>query len=332
MIKTLRITSLLAVILAGVILFFPAFIGLRTKSDAEQVLSLPSVVEQFEKSRGETEKERSRRDSVSPLVKQAEAFALYLNPPIRQAPPGDSSARPAVAPRPQAVSPKFTLVGTSFNPSTPELSLAFIDEPGRGLRWVRQSSQIGYLVIEQIKDGSVVIKDDTGSYELAVERGFAGMSLIEDQQTEPFSEPPSGPPPVFDALRGPRTVPTGAVAGRPVPGLPGRHEAAVGSPPPEPQLNDEEQRSLSELVEKLRELRNGTRSEKTGQPSSPEDHNALMEKLISDFRASRISSEEADTLSNLGEQLRTVEQDMNKPRTLPRRPGSIVRPSRRPGQ
>ena len=328
MIKTLRITSLLAVILAGVILFFPAFIGLRTKSDAEQVLSLPSVVEQFKKSRGETEKERSRRDSVSPLVKQAEAFALYLDPPVRQAPPGDLSARPAVAPRPQAVSPKFTLVGTSFNPSTPELSLAFIDEPGRGLRWVRQSSQIGYLVIEQIKDGSVVIKDDTGSYELAVERGFAGMSLIEGQQTEPLG----GPPPAFDALREPRPVPTGAVAGRPVPGSLGTHEPAAGSPPPEAQLNDEEQRSLSELVEKLRELRNGTRSEKTGQPSSPEDHNALMEKLISDFRASRVSSEEADTLSNLGEQLRTVEQDMNRPRTLPRRPGSIVRPSRRPGQ
>ena len=53
MIKTLRITSIIAVVLAGGLLVFPAIFGLRSDKEIEEFLSLPSVVEKFRQARGD---------------------------------------------------------------------------------------------------------------------------------------------------------------------------------------------------------------------------------------------------------------------------------------
>jgi hypothetical protein len=50
------------------------------------------------------------------------------------------------------------------------MSLALIDEPGKGLRWVRPSSKVGHLIIEQVKDGIVVVRDGQNSFEIVAER------------------------------------------------------------------------------------------------------------------------------------------------------------------
>jgi hypothetical protein len=170
MVKTLRITGIIAAILAVVLFSFPAVFGLSNDKDKdiEQFLNSPGVLEKFTRPQA-AQAEGQNQDT--PLVKQAEAFALYLNPPPPPQPQAPkASATPAQPPRPAAVSAKFELIGTSLYPLRPQLSLALIDEPGKGLRWVRQSGEIGHLVIEQIKDGLIVIRDGDKTEEIAAKR------------------------------------------------------------------------------------------------------------------------------------------------------------------
>jgi len=176
MLKALRITSIISVFLAAVFFVFPVFFGVRRDKQAEGFLHSAGAIEEFKKAKGE--KSAKGESQTSPLVKQAEAFALYLNPPAKPK-RSPASHRPGRAPRPQSVSTKFKLIGTSYYALHPDLSLALIDEPGKGFRWVRQSSEVGHLVIEQIKDGSVVIRDGQKTSELVPERPER-RSLLKD--------------------------------------------------------------------------------------------------------------------------------------------------------
>ena len=168
MIKTLRITSIIAVVLAVVFFVLPAVFGVSGDEQIEQFLNSAGAIEKFKEAKGD--KVEDRQHEISPLVKQAEAFALYLNPPPKP------KTEPSVSggqnePRPKvSVSPKFKLVGTSCYALHPELSLALIDEPGKGLHWVRQSSKVGHLIVEQVKDGLVVVRDGKSTFELVAER------------------------------------------------------------------------------------------------------------------------------------------------------------------
>ena len=167
MIKTLRITSVIAAFLAAVVIAFPAFFGAGGDEDTEKFLNSPGAVEKFLK---DSTRARSKadKDQISPLTKEAMAFALYLNPPPPQYPRAKryGTARKAGKPSPRSVSVKFSLIGTSFHPSDPNRSMALINQPGSGYRWVRQNSEVEHLLIEQIKDGSVIVKDGQKSIEL----------------------------------------------------------------------------------------------------------------------------------------------------------------------
>lgn len=177
MIKTLRITSIVAAVLAGILFVFPVVFGVRSDQQTEQFLNSAGAIARFRETTGNKEKVSGKE--VSPLVKQAEAFAPYLNPPPK---PNPVAQTPSLAPEirpPVPVSAKFTLVGTSCYPSRPEMSLAFIDEPGKGLHWVRQSSEVGHLVIEQVKDGSVVVRDRDRTFEIVAEQRPAEINLLE---------------------------------------------------------------------------------------------------------------------------------------------------------
>jgi len=84
MIKTLRITSIVATILAAILLVFPVIFGVRSGEDIEELLKSPGVIEKFNKTVGN--KATKSGNETSPLVQQAGAFALYLNPPTPKAP------------------------------------------------------------------------------------------------------------------------------------------------------------------------------------------------------------------------------------------------------
>ena len=151
MINTLRIISFIAAVLAVVFFVFPIVYGVHSDERVKEFLKTPGIREKFENAADS--RMNKNKDVVSPLVQQAQAFASYLNPKSddRRSPGvySRSKIKPALP-----VTPKFALRCTSYCEDDPNLSLALIDEPGKGRRqWVRQSDKVGHFLIEQIQDG-----------------------------------------------------------------------------------------------------------------------------------------------------------------------------------
>ena len=271
MIKTLRITTVTAAILAAGFFIFSVIFGFRGNErdwQIEEFLHSAGAVESFSETIGQKGSENG--GGISPLVKQAGVFALYLNPPEPKTPKKTASANRKSSPRrpERAVSAKFTLIGTSFYPLHPELSLVLIDQPGKGLRWIRQSGKVGHLVIEEVKNGSAVIRDGQKTFEMAAKMPVK-INLLKS---------PPGQNDIPESVL-PSSITVGAdVAGR--------------GWQPEKVSNPEEEAALALLVSKL---------QATG--ADAEDNAATMEKLISTFKSERITEQEANSLGRLGEQL-----------------------------
>jgi hypothetical protein len=213
---------------------------------------------------------------------------------------------------PAPVSPKFTLVGVSFYQSHPEQSLAFIDEPGKGLHWVRQSGEVGHLIIEQVKDGSVVVRDGQRTFEIAIQQQPAGISLLEGAPSGATGGNPASPvlvEPSAPTLSAKAEV--GVVSTPPPP-----QEAS--EPPPSPEVIAEEKSALDEFLAELASLQKGSKSDKNGSADGNEEESAAaMEKLIGDLKATRVSAEEAKKLNGLGKELESVQRDPNLPAPAP---------------
>lgn len=167
MIKTLKITSIAVAVLAGGCVLFLLFFGLRDNQQVKQFLNSPGAIEKFENKASKTTK---TLDTISPLVKQAQAFALRIDPPPPPKPPEPPKPktvakkttpekRPTPAPK-TTVSAKFSLLGTCRYESSPEKSLAMLSTVSEGNKWLRQGEQIGHLTIHEIRDGSVVLYKD----------------------------------------------------------------------------------------------------------------------------------------------------------------------------
>ncbi len=323
MIKTLRMTSIIAAALAGVFFIFPVVFGVRSDKQVEQFLNSPSVIEKFNKAEGS--KSETRHNQTSPLVKQGEAFAAYLNPPPKPQPktPARSTKRTA-SPKPSRVSVKFTLTGTSVCPENPEKSLAFINEPGKGLHWVRQSSEVGHLIIEQIKEDLIVVRDGQRTFELPVEQRQRQINLLASSpsvstftniQNEPEYAETTPMPAETTAVMPAETIsrPTETT---PIPTSISRYKTRAGavtrppaSPPIDTPINNQESEALGELVDKIKDLQGNLESDKTDSEQNPQEKAEQMDKLISEFRAARISSEEAKNLGDLGKELEDVQQN-----------------------
>ncbi len=324
MIKTLRITGIIAAILAGVLFVFPVVFGVRSDEQVQQLLSSPTVIDKFSKAK--TDKTATNEDAArgGPLVKQAQSFALYLNPPESKI---SSANQRGGIPTPRGpIEAKFTLMGTSFFAAHPELSLAFIDEPGKGLRWVRQSSQIGHLVIEQIKDGLIVVRDGQRTYDIAVQKSpnldqfvLASTSSIESlglSEKSTVSKGSSPSPIQRSALRPTsRSVSSANVAD------------ITGNTSSDSILSDEQNLALEKFIEKLKNLQKDYKSYKIdiNEPNSTESgesnlskptdesiqQNEQLEEVISDYQSERVSEEEAEKLNDLGEELQEGEPNQN---------------------
>ncbi len=297
MIKTLLITSIATAILAVCVFAFLAFnvvFGDRSDEQVKDFLNSPSVIEKFNSSAGNKGNRNESRSS--PLVQQAEAFAFYLDPPKEKLSKNTSQGqnfrnlKPTSAP----VSPKFTVLGTSYCQSNPEISQVFIDEPGKGRHWVRQSGKVGHLLIEQVKDGLVVVKGSEGTFDLKIEQTQKGTSL-----------PKGGFP--TSAGKGTQNRPKLTL-----PTLEKKDPRDFIRTDDEPSESEnksaEEDAKLEELVSKLKDLN----SDETNAGTVNNNKAAKMEKLISKFRSSRVSAEEAKRLGNLGEKLKDVQEDPNR--------------------
>jgi hypothetical protein len=297
MIKTLRITSIVAAILAVVFFVFLGVSGFRSDEQLEQFLSSPGVVEKIK----ETKAERAKRGEsrVSPLVKQAEAFALYLNPPPPVKKKRPSAPKRSVTPRPQTVSPKFKVVATSYYALRPEQSLALIDEPGKGLRWVKQTGSVGHLVFEQIKDGVVVVRDGQRTFELVPSR----------LPTRELVESPSSGKKRSKAIS------------KPILPIPAKSRPRIVSSKSPEEIEAERDAGWEKIIGELKAMQMEVTSGEAGGQSRAEDSNAL-ETFVSDVEAMRVGAEERASLDRLGRELDVgdIQQDANRISRADRRP------------
>ena len=169
MLKTLRITSLIAFVLAvcGVILIL--LWGLKGRPDIKDFLQTPGITEILKKP-GEVEKDD--KEPVSPLVTQAHDFALRIDPP-KPPPPPKTDSTPVTTTKPlerkptppipsPKVSPsaKFTLMATVQCQSNPSRSMVLLRQAGNKDEWFWQGEKIGRLTIDEIRDGSAVFSQE----------------------------------------------------------------------------------------------------------------------------------------------------------------------------
>lgn len=289
MIKTLRITSVLAAIAAVVLIkyfVFPMMVGAGGDERIDKVLDSPTVVDKFREAKGSHT--RSTGTETPPLVQQAVAFARIINPEpkVERRTAGGTNLPPKADIR--ATSPKFKVFATTYFEGNPSLSQALIDEPGRERRWVRQSSMVGHLLIEQVKDGVVVVKSSNDTYELAVE-------------TNPQAAPAKRSSPVSGAITG-QSVQASAS-----PAAYGRTAAGIQRTPSRPPLTrtgpDQAKReqAADELIKRLRDLQRS----RTGEESD------RIDDLISKFKSTQVSTEDAKNLTKLGEKVQSEGKDPN---------------------
>jgi len=284
MLKTLRITGILTAVFAIVVFVFVAVPVVRADTKDDQILNSKSVMEEFKKAKGTGS--RKTKDEKSPLVKEAESFAKYLNPPKPKPARKPSKTRKSKPkPRPKRVSVKFKLVGTSYYASNPDLSLALIDQPGKGLRWVRSGSKVGHLLIEKIADGSIMVKDGAKEIELVAERP-PKKSLLRNksgkEQTKTKSEITS-------------TIATS------------QDEAEVS-----PRISEAESALMDAFIGKMKAAQ---QQDQPDVQQSGEGTAAMMEKLMTELAATRVDEQEAKRLDELGKALKGISPnipDMNE--------------------
>jgi len=331
MIKTLRITGIVAAVLAAGLLIFPFIFGFRKDAAVEQFLKAPSVIDEFRNAAGRRGK--PEKGQTSPLVTQAGLFAEYLNPKqplaVTQSPPRQTpSSAKTVAPPPPSVSAKFTVLGTSYNQSRPEESLALIDAPGKGVHWVRQSGKVGHLTLE-IQDGLVIAKAAGKSFEMPVKRKpqislLAGASpsqtpsglepalnLLQDApegQTRRISTPAPRPDSKRSMGAGEKAVLENLMAQVQAASTEGSAEQAT-----EVKLPD-----MDEILAQMEALRQ-KKSSKIDSPAKAEENTGEQAPAMPSPEADRITGEEASNLEHLGQELNKASSRDERTRILEER-------------
>jgi hypothetical protein len=292
MLKTLRITSFIAAILALCGTAAIIFMGLKENPKVKTFLEGPGIVERF---KDKFKDQGKKNDKISPLVVQAKEFALRIDPPPPPKPPA-----PAVKPQPPvevarveppkpviptpkvAVSVKSDLLATVLCVSVPEKSLALLKTSGDKQEWFRQGEKVGHLEIKEIRDGSVVFtQDGKNPQEKFVPEKTEVKSLLKSEQavsTAPKTDSgnvaiprpalrdsggtladiqqPDGTSPA-DSDSGSAARPIRRVAGRPRADVSTRIQRSRSIPPPtpiQPPTLEEQKESLEQAMSGLKEM------------------------------------------------------------------------------
>jgi hypothetical protein len=297
MIKTLRITTIVAAALAAVLFVLVVVFGFRSNGKADKFLSMPSVIEKFKKAAGE--RLTKNTGQISPLVKQAKLFAFYLDPPPALKPNKTikpTPHKPTPIPKPEVVSAKFTLAGTAYYEANPSQSWALINEIGKGLHWVKQQGKVGHLIIQEVKNGLVVVKDGQRTFELAPQR-TPKKSLVKNSSSDSSGT-------------------------KPVSVLPGRTSTITSTPPRTSTITPTARKDTITSTA----LKASTVKPRDIEISQAElaEQEARAQKILAELEAAmKISSQEAEKLDNLGKQL-NAQRDPNRDKI------SKIRSSRRP--
>ncbi|MFC1765534.1 hypothetical protein ACFL6U_26110 [Planctomycetota bacterium] len=287
MVTTLRMTSVLAFLLAVGLSAFGLVHGIEPNPAVGALLDQPAVVDQFKAEEGQ--RNTVKKDQISPLVAQAKRFKDYLDPllPAQQAkrPPGQSGTRKPPVPTFQ---PKFQVLSTSYHPTNPLLSRALIDEPGAGTRWVRIDDQIGPHNVVAIKDGALVMND---GQEVPVPVVFRPSLVVQEgPEAAAAASIPHPPKPAMAAVvqdtqpAQVTSVPAGSA-------LPSKAASSTlhqfpSVPANQPELSEQDEQSMNEIINQMRDIK------KTGGTLSEADEKKrreLMENLTRRLRSRDIN-------------------------------------------
>ncbi len=112
----------------------------------------------------------------TPLLQQAEALALYLNPPKPPPPRREASLptasppsiSPVPVPRPPSPTPQFRILAISYYRSSPEKSLAMVWDANKGGYWIKQGDRLGHFVVERIEKEAILYRDGDQLRQMAV--------------------------------------------------------------------------------------------------------------------------------------------------------------------
>jgi hypothetical protein len=310
MIRTLRITSVVAGLLAVGLLAFFSVSRVKGDPEVERLLQSPTVIEVAAKDKG-----KPGPTGTDFLVKYAADFATQINPPPPPPSPGSSGGlndNGPITPTLPKVSGKFRLLATSFNVVDPNLSLAFVEMPtvDRKQSWVRigQYLERPEWTVQAIKDGAILYGDGQQNQEITVEERPIRISLLDNGGPRPTNAPittATGPAtatampstPVRPALSDQATARARA-ARRSV-----GQNAGVATRPPNLERNIE---ALEKYKERLRTLGKDV-NDKALSPEMEMRREALEKMLTSGLQTARMSQQEANSLGDLGRQLDHVQ-------------------------
>jgi len=308
--KLLRIGCVAAAVLIAIPLILPAFTAGGGDSETEEIFTMPTAIENFKNASGS--RSGAAQNAESPLVKQAVKFANYLDPPRPKRPQKLSKSNKTIhtvpefqpSMRPEQVNTRFELLGTSLFSSDPNHSMALIDEPGKGLHWVRQSEKVGHLLIKEVKSGRIVIQDGDQMRELAVKRPKYRSLVKKSSMDTAGANEPSLPSSIGIATvempdgRSAKTVNRGSSTRRSI-------------SRPRSRQDEEAIQLMKQLVEKMKTQRN-QRESSSSTGALSEERKKMLEQFGDQLKANRVSSDEAKKLEDLGKKLEKKQNDPNR--------------------
>jgi hypothetical protein len=334
--KAVKIISILTAIITVVLVTLPAVSasmpasasldasrGSRSDEGAQKTPAADNILERFKLSK--LAKPVADKDQVPPLVKEARAFALYLNPPPTEPPPkpvspaNQTHGLPSLSVGPRSSSSQFKLIATCVSQSNPQLSLALIDLPGEGFKWVRQSAMVGYLVINEIKGGSLVVQDGQRTFSVLIEPRPQQVSLVKGKS--PLSLLPTQTPtaPLFPSAFTPVETTTSPAVSTQISGQDGPAETEAPTA--------EEEALVRKFLNELDSIVVNSGDDEAALEESLKQTDELTKKYFPNVDRGKTTSQDAPKQNDTTRKLDKPEPaDTNKPNLTRRQPTR-----RRPG-
>lgn len=291
MLRILKIARLAAAIGAVAAIVFLAIAGFKPDEDIKAILERESAVDKFRKLK--LDQFNRDKDKESPLVTEAKAFALRIDPPPPPKPPEpekkvlaqkESERKKPVIKRPepkkQMKTSKFSLVATCRYENVPEKSLALLDVVREGQKWVRQGETIGHLTVHEVKDGSIVLyQGDNFNTEIYVpEEKHREKSLLKTAETKTAqaNRPSSATSRAIEPGQDMRPTASPSALSRPrrVGANPSRRSAKMDKPKLTP---EEEKKRIRDNISQIRDIMKATQKETT--PGNADELKAWGELL-----------------------------------------------------
>lgn len=159
---------------------------------------------------------------------------------------------------------------------------------------------VGHLLIEQVKDGVVIVSNSEESFELEVENT--------SKTTLPKGKPATSKGTrTLSGYRRPSSTPARTVAGS-------AKAPSVGtaSKTPQPPTGTIPSEKADELISRLRDLQRTSRSDKTNSALNGEERAARIEELINKFKSPSASDGGSGRPAASGEKAKDAGEDPNR--------------------